>query len=369
MSIGKARHMFPGGNTYKGFFSYFEYIINQEDANKIYVIKGGPGTGKSTFMKIVANQLLDRGYDVELMHCSSDPDSLDAITVPALKIAMLDGTSPHVVDPVYPGAVDEIINFGEFWDASAIRKHHDEILILKGELDSLFKRIYRYLSAAASVYSDNSEIFRKATDVQNINKKALNIINTYFSGEGPAEYEGARRKLFASAITPKGLRSYLSSILNNGKIILLKGETGTGTELLLKKVAEHALLCGYYVESYYCAFDPNKIEHIVIPEKNLSIATSNKYHPVLSSDKEVIDMNEFYDSDIVDERMEIIEYNTLEFEGLLNRAILTLEQAKRMHDELERNYVPFMDFDAVDKLKDRIIHEILAYEKSDPETD
>ncbi|MDD4494821.1 MAG: ATPase [Eubacteriales bacterium] len=357
----RVRHMFPGGNTSKGFFSFYEYILNQEDANRIYVIKGGPGTGKSTFMKSIANEMLGRGYDVEFMHCSSDPDSLDGVTIPALKIAMLDGTSPHVVDPVNPGAVDEIIHLGDYWDKAGIREHHDEILIIKSELGSLFTRAYRYLSAAASVYSDNVEIFRKATDIQNVNKKAMDIINTYFAGEAAAEYEGGSRKLFAGAITPKGLKNFLSGILNTEKIILLKGEPGTGTELLLEKVREHALICGYYVESYYCALNPDRLEHIVIPEKNLSIATTNKYHTVLSLDKEVIDMNEFYDNDIVDERMEIIEYNSLEFEGLLNRAVMTLEQAKRMHDELERNYVPFMDFAAVDGLRGKILDEILEY--------
>ena len=49
------------------------------------------------------------------MRCSSDNNSLDGIVIPKLKIAILDGTA-HVVDPVFPGVVDEIINLGQFWD-------------------------------------------------------------------------------------------------------------------------------------------------------------------------------------------------------------------------------------------------------------
>ena len=52
MSQGKSRDLFPGGNTSLGFFSYYNNIISQEEANRIFVIKGGPGVGKSTFMKI-----------------------------------------------------------------------------------------------------------------------------------------------------------------------------------------------------------------------------------------------------------------------------------------------------------------------------
>jgi uncharacterized NAD-dependent epimerase/dehydratase family protein len=96
MIKGRIRHMFPGGNTSRGFFSYYDYILKQEDAARIFVIKGGPGVGKSTFMKKIAMEMVDRGYDVEFMHCSSDNNSLDGVVIPAVRVAFLDGTAPHV---------------------------------------------------------------------------------------------------------------------------------------------------------------------------------------------------------------------------------------------------------------------------------
>lgn len=123
MSKGRIRHMFPGGNTSQGFFSYYDYILSQEEANRIICIKGGPGVGKSTFMKRVGEEMLELGYDIELMHCSSDNNSLDGVVIPSLKVALLDGTAPHVVDPKNPGAVDEIINLGDFWNNEELKKH------------------------------------------------------------------------------------------------------------------------------------------------------------------------------------------------------------------------------------------------------
>lgn len=92
---GKIKRVFPGGNTSKGFFSYYDFII-EKDANRIFVIKGGPGVGKSSMMKKVAKELLEKGYDVEYHHCSSDNNSIDGIVIPKLKVAMIDGTAPHV---------------------------------------------------------------------------------------------------------------------------------------------------------------------------------------------------------------------------------------------------------------------------------
>ncbi len=95
MSKGRIRHMFPGGNTPQGFFSYYQYILGQEEATRIFVIKGGPGVGKSTFMKKIGFAMLENGYDVEFMHCSSDNNSLDGVVIPSVGVALLDGTAPH----------------------------------------------------------------------------------------------------------------------------------------------------------------------------------------------------------------------------------------------------------------------------------
>ncbi|MCR4442499.1 MAG: ATPase [Peptococcaceae bacterium] len=96
MRKGRVRRAFPGNNTSEGFFSFFEHIIGPE-AKRVFIIKGGPGTGKSTFMKNTGLDLVDRGYDVEFFYCSSDNDSLDAIAVPAVGAAIIDGTAPHRV--------------------------------------------------------------------------------------------------------------------------------------------------------------------------------------------------------------------------------------------------------------------------------
>ena len=97
MSKGTIKKVFPGGNTSLGFYSFYNYILSQQEARRIIVLKGGPGVGKSTFMRKIAEEMQDRGYNVEHMHCSSDNNSLDGVVIPAIKVALLDGTVPHKV--------------------------------------------------------------------------------------------------------------------------------------------------------------------------------------------------------------------------------------------------------------------------------
>jgi hypothetical protein len=357
MEKGNARHMFPGGNTSRGFYSYYDFVIPYRQAERLFIIKGGPGTGKSTFMKKLAARLGKNGYDIEFMHCSSDPDSLDGIVIPALSTAVIDGTAPHVVDLENPGATDEIINLGDFWNIDEIRGKREEIVSIKSEIGRNFKRAYRYLAAAASVYSDNFEIFERAMDRQKVAMEADRIIKEYFHGDAIARREGGVRKLFATAITPQGLKSGIPTLLNTlntGKVIVLKGNAGTGTGRIIEKVKDAAIERGFYAEVFYCALFPEKPEHIVIPEKNLGIFTSNKYHAVIPARGEVIDFGKYLDKEVIGSAGDIIEYNRFEFEGLLNRAIMTLEQAKKLHDILEKYYISSMNFDAVNELIEKI---------------
>ena len=80
---GKIIRYFAGGNTAQGFYSLFDSSL--EGLNRIFILKGGPGTGKSSLMKDVGRVWSKKGYDIEFLHCSSDPDSVDGVIIPSLR--------------------------------------------------------------------------------------------------------------------------------------------------------------------------------------------------------------------------------------------------------------------------------------------
>ena len=88
---------FLGANTPNGFHSLFGQLYNPYKDSRMYIIKGGPGTGKSSFMKKVAKAASSLALDTEQIFCSSDPDSLDGVIVPQLGLCIADGTAPHVI--------------------------------------------------------------------------------------------------------------------------------------------------------------------------------------------------------------------------------------------------------------------------------
>ena len=92
------KNFFIGANTSSAFIDCAAQRLKSLD--KLFIIKGGPGCGKSTFMKAIADAANDAGYDVERVLCSADPDSLDGIFIPELHIAYVDGTAPHAAVPM-----------------------------------------------------------------------------------------------------------------------------------------------------------------------------------------------------------------------------------------------------------------------------
>ena len=59
MKTGRIRHFFAGGNTGVGFYSFYDQVVGP-DPNHLYILKGGPGTGKSTFMRQIGEELFAR---------------------------------------------------------------------------------------------------------------------------------------------------------------------------------------------------------------------------------------------------------------------------------------------------------------------
>ena len=157
---------FLAANSAEGFVSHFADCYDALDGWRAYIVKGGPGTGKSSFMKYVAIKAADMGYDIELCPCSSDPDSLDGVIIKELKTVLLDGTSPHVVEPQYAGVCEEIINLGEFWNTEKLRKKSSEIINVTLGNKKLHKTASAYISAAGEMAYDSYKLSKRFANLK-----------------------------------------------------------------------------------------------------------------------------------------------------------------------------------------------------------
>ena len=148
---------FASSNSSKGFNNDYPRCFGEDSGiQRLYVIKGGPGTGKSHFLKTVGRYAESVGYQTTYYHCSSDPSSLDGLRIEGEGkpcIGFLDGTAPHVWEPTAIGVREEIINLGIFWDSERLRSQKQKIMNLSAQKSQCYERAYAYLNACGSVSS------------------------------------------------------------------------------------------------------------------------------------------------------------------------------------------------------------------------
>ena len=345
----KVRRMFPGGNTAEGFYSFHNNIIG-DNRNVLYILKGMPGGGKSSLMKEVGKKALEEGYTIEYHHCPSDPNSIDGIVINELKIAIVDGTAPHIIDPVYPGLKDKLIDLGIFIDSDKLEKNKEKIIEAKLNNKIAYSRAYGYFKSAKIIHDIIAENNKRGMNFIKLNEENTRLIDEIFSKYHGEIGMSKIRHMFSSANTPEGYVDFTQTILENvDSIYYIEGEIGTGKSTILKRLMEIGEIEGYDIEVYHNPTIPEKIESIIIKELNICI-TSNKKALEFSHKK--INLNNYFDFKIKNNRDYEI-YNLLIEEGIKN-----LNLAKVNHEILEESYKSSIDFDGINKVKQDIIREI-----------
>ena len=332
------KEYFPGANTPDGFFSYYSDILKSSEAKNIVILKGGPGTGKSSIMKKTAAHAANKGYSVELLHCSSDPASLDGVCIREKGFLIVDGTSPHIIDPRYPGAVDEIINLGSFWRSDEIRPHKNEIQKLTAEISQSFKRAYSFMSAAHSVMNQIKSDVK--TDAGYVCPDAEEILKEL--GISKTNRKGKVRRGFLSANTHLGKISYAHSFVNDARhVIYIAPDIGGEWSEYMRKFADVLICSGLDIRIFYNSMNPDsEIEHIYAEDKSLFVTTE---HPGKTCDR-IIDLNKSCRCLLYPE----YESDKQAYNILMQKTTDALKKAKALHDELEKHYIPHMNFDMMD---------------------
>lgn len=137
---------FLGGNTARGFVSFYDgFCRGPEDF--LWVLKGGPGCGKSSFMRAIGDAAEKAGLAVEYALCSADPDSVDGVYLPALHTGYVDGTAPHVIEPVTPGTAGAYLDLSRFYDCGALAEKRRQIERLQTQCAQMYREAYARLAA------------------------------------------------------------------------------------------------------------------------------------------------------------------------------------------------------------------------------
>lgn len=299
---------FLAANSGDGFFSLYDAFPGKP--HFLHIIKGGPGTGKSGFMRRIRREAQARGLDALTVLCSGDPDSLDGLLIPALGQAWVDGTAPHVREPRIFGVDSDYINLGRFCTLPLSERDRERAQALHREYKERYAAAYRHLDAAEAL--ERSEQLPDAVIAQEEIARICTILDGF-----PDRREGVciREKRFISAITCQGvveLKEAVNSLCK--QYYYLRGDSSVLEQAaaLAEKKTGRILLC-------LRPLNPRQLEAVLLPDLDIAFLRSPAPLPVPAGER-------------------------LLSREALSRAVTELREAKALHDKLEAVYRPYMDF-------------------------
>lgn len=348
---------FLGSSGKNGFFSCFSQLTPKIDGQYTYIIKGGPGTGKSSLMKRIAAEMESKDIECERIYCSSDPDSLDAVIFPSLRVSIADGTAPHTMDPDYPGASGEIVNLGDCWDKAELFENKEKIIELTDKNKDCHRRSRRFIESAFSVFGDGEKICAEYLDENRLMRYAARVANRFF--KKPSGKVGLEKIRLLDAITPKGY-FFFNETANTlcDQTIVFEDDFGVAASKLIEELRAYALASGFSVISSPAVNGNGSLRHIIIEELSLGFFTADKLCELKIVPTKVVALRRFYSGEGLRSHRARLSFSRKAARELMDEAVCALRMAKDIHDDLEGIYISAMDFSKVALIGEELTNRI-----------
>ena len=348
-------NFFAGANSGEGFRNLFTELVDPENTYDFMVLKGGPGVGKNTFMREIGRTMEEAGMDVEYLWCSGDPDSLDGVMLPQLKCGVADGTSPHVMEPVYPAAVDRYVDLGRFYDLTAAKADAQEVKKHTCDYKAAYRRAYRCMKAARQVELEAIAQVQKTFDAQRAEGRVQGILQRELRRKGGEEGKTVHR--FLGSVTHRGAVWRYDSVDALCPKVYEFADSWELAGVSLERLHNEAVKNGWNTIVCPAPEEPERMEHLLIPGLGLAFVTSR---PGMEYGKKPFRRIRLDAMTKPEGKARLRFQNRMA--GLLRKeAVDALKEAKNCHDKLEAVYNPYVDFDGVRTLAALEAGRLLSY--------
>jgi hypothetical protein len=334
---------FLGATSPNGFSGFFEQLVENDAPFRTYIIKGGPGCGKSSLMRRIADRIIANGHDLEMIHCSSDPLSLDGLICYPLRFAIVDGTAPHVLEPSIPAAKQEVVSLYHCIDNARMQLYAESLMALFAQNAHFSTRAKRFVAAAGSLHFDIERTARNCLIAEKAKRYARNLCARIMPR---TEGTGSESLRLCGAVTPLGIVDYAEdNYARCDHVHIFEDRYGAAAHLSLETIRDFALEAGYDIITSRSFLSPyDAIEAVYIPALSLAFLHSSYISLVRIDHAHVIRDRRFYDAaalSLCQRRLGFCKKAVLE---MLGEAGSLLADAKAVHDDIEEYYKSSVDF-------------------------
>lgn len=348
-------HFFMGANTKDGFRSLYSELYKDKRIQTVWIIKGGPGNGKSTFMRALGEVADQNDCTQEYILCSSDPDSLDGLIIPAAHVAVVDGTAPHVLEPQICGLDAKYIDFSSCY-RTKMDDIAEELQTVQADNKACYLPAYVCLNTAASLRREIWRSVRAQLPEEGIVSIREGILRQEILSSGNC---GSLLRRFFTGFTPKGLQYRLdaTSALCD-RLYILKDSYGMSHEIL-SSLLSYALQKNFLCIAGMSPLSPELPEQLLLPDLGVGFLRSSRTAAYHGTGFCQIDLDALCEKYIPERLKKHIPFLLCTSNALIEEAITHLQEAKALHDKLELLCRPYVDFSVATCLRERYSAELI----------
>lgn len=348
---------FIGATTPNGFVSYTSELANENEIDCACLVKGGAGSGKSTFIKKAASALANGSVN-ELIYCSLDPESLDAALICDGKLSLIDATAPHTIEPKISGAFENVVSLYDFFDTDFLRANKDKIATLRREEEMLKERSRALIRAAGMLLSSNESLASRCLDIEKLTNYITRVCIREFKDEKGKQ--GTVKNRFLSAVTQNGIMAFTDTINKMcDRAYVIDDTSGAASSVICEAILKTAVKFGYDAYACHCPMSiTDRIDHVLIPKLRLAFVTSNSFHPITLKDGKIVHTARFYNKDLMHRYSNRARFQMKAAKQLLAEAAGVIALTLKKHKEIEKYYVGCCDFAARERYFKGVISQL-----------
>jgi len=351
----RIEYVFTSGFTAQGYYSYLPELL--KGIEKVILLQGAPGSGRSTFIRSVGLNLAERGYRVQFWPSPLDVSYIDGLYVQQLKTVIINGEAAGDTKlENHPGIEVESIDLNEYFNSREIENYQEEIALLTDQLESIMVGVRSNLEAARDNHKKLVRSYERLVNTGKLQAVSQGLITKILGDVEPAVH------YFARAITSDGLVDFFEEITGEcSRRYILQGPPGNAKSWVMRRVGEEALAQGHKVAFYHSGLDPDLLEMVVLPSLETAIVDGDVVRLANRPGDCYVNLADCWDDTPAADHSAIREMERAVSHRLFE-AVQALTRARQVEQKLSRLFTKAMRFEQVDERRDELIMEILQME-------
>jgi len=351
----RIEYVFTSGFTAQGYYSHLPALL--KSIEKVILLQGAPGSGRSTFIRSVGLNLAERGYRVQFWPSPLDVSYIEGVYVQQLKTVVMNGEAAGDAKiENHPGIVIESIDLGEYYNSREIEDYQEEIALLTDQLESIMGGVRSNLEAARDNHKKLAGSYEQLINTGKLQAVSQELITRILGDVDQAVH------YFARAITSDGLVDFFEEITGEcSRRYILQGPPGNGKSWVMRRIGEEALAQGHRVGFYHSGLDPDLLEMVVLHSLETAIVDGDAVRLANRPGDCYINLAECWDDTQAADHPAMREMERM-VSNRVFQAVQALTRARQVEQKLSRLFTKAMRFEQVDARRDELIMEILQME-------